>query len=179
MAQHIRVVAYQADWEEAYQREKKVWETILGSELLQIYHIGSTAVPGLWSKPIIDMMPVVKRIDRVDVFQPEIEAAGYECMGEFGIPKRRYFRKGGDQRTHQVHVFDAENQADIIRHLAVRDYLRTHEEVREAYGSLKRKLAERFPNSIEDYCDGKDAFVKKMEQDALSWYASEGSKENG
>ena len=90
-------------------------------------------------------------------------------MGEFGIAGRRYFRKGGDERTHQVHVFSADNVRDVERHLAVRDYLRAHADRAEAYGRLKRALAARFPSDIEAYCDGKDAFVKALERDALAW----------
>lgn len=94
-------------------------------------------------------------------------------MGEFGIAGRRYFRKGGDERTHQVHIFEESNRADIGRHLAVRNYLRTHEEERRAYGELKETLARKFPRDIEKYCDGKERFVRALEQRALSWSKSE------
>ena len=89
--------------------------------------------------------------------------------GEYGIPNRRYFRKGGDERTHQIHVFEESNQREIERRLAVRDYLRCHKKVAEEYGQLKKELAERFPYDIDGYCDGKSEFVEKMEQDALAW----------
>jgi GrpB-like predicted nucleotidyltransferase (UPF0157 family) len=83
---------------------------------------------------------------------------------------RRYFRKGGDHRTHQVHVFQVDNEEDIHRHLAVRDYLRTHAEEAKQYGDLKENLAKQFPKDIEAYMDGKDAFVKELEKMALHWY---------
>lgn len=91
-------------------------------------------------------------------------------MGEFGIAGRRYFRKGKENHTHQIHVFAAESDADIRRHLAVRDYLRAFQETAREYGLLKEKLAKKYPRDIEGYCDGKDAFVKKLEKEALSWY---------
>lgn len=82
---------------------------------------------------------------------------------------RRYFRKGGDHRTHQLHLFD-ENQVEAIeRHVAVRDYLRMHPEEAVQYGSLKKQLAAQFPNDIDAYIDGKDLFVKQLEQRALIW----------
>lgn len=165
----VRVVPYDPAWKELYQREAKAIRQILGDNLTSIHHIGSTAVEGLAAKPIIDILPVVRQLRRVDGCNPAFEALGYECMGEFGIPGRRYFRKGGDNRTHQIHVFEQNNVADIRRHLAVRDYLRAHPDAASAYGALKTELAARYPQDIEGYCDGKDAFVKKLERDALAW----------
>lgn len=95
---------------------------------------------------------------------------GHECMGEFGIEGRRYFRKGGDNRTHQIHIFEQSNHKDINRHIAVRDFLRTHPDIALEYGELKMELAYRFSEDIEGYCTGKDAFVKQLEKDALLWY---------
>lgn len=172
MAQHVVVTDYNPKWPDFYQKEAAAIAALLGDEISAIYHIGSTSVKGLKAKPIIDIMPVVKSIDRVDRFFPEFQRLGYECLGEFGIPGRRYFRKGGDFRTHQIHIFQTDNRWDILRHLAVRDYLRTHPQVAAAYGELKARLAKQYPEDIEKYCDGKDAFVKQLEQDALAWYPS-------
>lgn len=166
----VEVVEFCTQWKQEYEREAEKIKQVLSSELVAVHHIGSTAVEGLMAKPIIDIMPVVKNITLVDNYNAAFEALGYECMGEFGIPGRRYFRKGKDRRTHQIHIFDEANQKDILRHLAVRDYLRAHPEAAQAYGLLKQKLARQFPQDIESYCDGKDAFVKQMEQEALCWY---------
>jgi GrpB-like predicted nucleotidyltransferase (UPF0157 family) len=166
----VEVVDYTPSWAEKYQQEAQKIRRILGENLAEIYHIGSTAVPGLKAKPIIDIMPVVYDLCQVDQKNIEFEKLGYECMGEFGIVGRRYFRKGKENRTHQIHVFAAESDADIRRHLAVRDYLRAFQETAREYGLLKEKLAKKYPQDIEGYCDGKDAFVKKLEKEALSWY---------
>ena len=166
----VIVVDYTPSWAEKYQQEAQKIRRILGENLAEIYHIGSTAVPGLKAKPIIDIMPVVYDLCQVDQKNIEFEKLGYECMGEFGIAGRRYFRKGKENRTHQIHVFAAESDADIRRHLAVRDYLRAFQETAREYGLLKEKLAKKYPRDIEGYCDGKDAFVKKLETEALSWY---------
>ncbi|MFX3623189.1 MAG: GrpB family protein [Ectobacillus sp.] len=82
---------------------------------------------------------------------------------------RRYFRKGGENRTHQVHMFQAENEPEIERHLAVRDYLRAHKEEAIKYGELKERLAKEFPRDIEGYSIGKDEVVKSLETRALEW----------
>lgn len=170
MTQHIEVVPYDPAWPEMYEEEKRLILQILGEQLIAIYHIGSTSVPGLAAKPIIDIMPVVRDVGQIDRLQPAFEAIGYEYMGELGIPGRRYLRKGGDDRTHQIHIFEESNEKDILRHLAVRDYLRLYSDARKAYGELKYKLAEQFPESIEDYCEGKDDFVKGLEVTASDWY---------
>ncbi|PZM64785.1 GrpB family protein [Paenibacillus dendritiformis] len=167
---NVMVTEYNEKWEHMFREEAQKIEEIFADELLDIYHIGSTSVPGLKAKPIIDMMPVVKDIEKIDSYNEKMEGLGYEFMGEFGMTGRRYFRKGGDNRTHQVHVFQADNKEDIQRHLAVRDYLRTHPEAVKQYGDLKEKLANQFPKDIEAYMDGKDAFVKELEKRALHWY---------
>lgn len=101
----VEVVKYRSEWSREFEAEAERIKEILGDEAIEIYHIGSTSVEGLSAKPIIDIMPVVKDISRIDKLNPAFEALGYECMGEFGIPGRRYFRKGGEKRTHQIHVF--------------------------------------------------------------------------
>lgn len=124
MPQHVRVVPPDPAWAEGYRRERALLMPVFGPLLVELHHIGSTAVEGLWAKPILDLMPVVTSLEAVDRLDPELEALGYQCMGEFGIPGRRYFRKGGDHRTHQLHVFQAGDRKNILRHLAVRGHLR-------------------------------------------------------
>ncbi len=168
MAQHITVVDYDPAWPTRFAAERALLAPIFGDEALAIWHIGSTAVPGLAAKPIIDIMVVVRDMAAVDALAPQFAAVGYEYLGEFGLPRRRYLRKGGDERTHQIHIFGLESEAQIVRHLALRDYLRGHDTT--AYAQLKRQLAQRYPYDIEGYCDGKDALVKELEQQALAWY---------
>ncbi len=170
MAQHIRVVDYNPAWEQMFRKEAEKIRVILGANAVAIHHIGSTAVPGLRAKPIIDILPVVRELDPVDKLNGQFEALGYECLGEFGIPGRRYYRKGGDDRTHQIHLFSAQNEAEIRRHLAFRDYLRSHPQAAAVYGELKSRLATRYPEDIDGYCDGKAPFVQSLEQVALHWY---------
>lgn len=176
--QHIIVVDYDPAWEKMFCREAQLLRQALGENLIEIHHIGSTAVPGLAAKPIIDIMPVVQSLEQLDLCNPSMEALGYECMGEFGIPGRRYFRKGGAERTHQIHAFCRESSHEIRRHLAVRDYLRNHPEEAARYGGLKQRLALEYPYDIDGYCDGKDAYVKRLEHNALSWLNQSDEKKN-
>ena len=166
----VEVVEYNKKWQILFQEEAQKIKSILGNELIDIYHIGSTAVENLKAKPIIDIMPIVRDITKVDDYNNEFENLGYESKGEYGIVGRRYFRKGLKIRTHHIHIFEISNFKDIERHLAVRDFLRTHPQDAFEYGELKSKLAIAYPSDIEAYCDGKDGFVKELERKALKWY---------
>jgi GrpB-like predicted nucleotidyltransferase (UPF0157 family) len=165
----VIVVPYSEEWPRLFREEADRIREALGDEVVEVHHIGSTSVPGLQAKPVIDLMPVVRDIARVDAYNGAMAALGYEGLGENGIPGRRFFRKGGDERTHNVHVFQV-GDLGVERHLAFRAYLVAHPEVAVRYGALKADLARRFPEDIEGYMDGKDAFVKEVERQALAWY---------
>ncbi|MFC6180058.1 GrpB family protein [Lactiplantibacillus daowaiensis] len=173
--QKIEVVPYQATWPAVYQDEARQIKAILGPALVAMHHIGSTAVPGLAAKSIIDILPVVHDITVVDQLTAQFAALGYEGLGEYGIVGRRYFRKGGDDRTHQLHIFDVSQLAAIARHLAVRDYLRLHPDVAQIYGQLKRTAARHHPCDITGYGDEKASFVTALEQIALQEVSEDGS----
>lgn len=144
-------------------------EAIFKELLVSIHHIGSTAVPGLAAKPVLDIMIVVKDIVQVDDVNDSLMEIGYEPKGENGIKGRRYFQKGGDMRTHHLHVY-AEGDMNITRHLVFRDYLRTFSGEAERYGHLKLELAKLYPSDIESYINGKNIFVQVMEIKAMDWY---------
>lgn len=165
----VEVTPYNEHWASMYEAEAAKMRRVFGEQLIAIHHIGSTAVPGLHAKPIIDIMPVVRDISKVDEYNQLMRDIGYEPRGENGISGRRYFQKGGDNRTHHVHVFRVEN-LHIRRHLAFRDYLRAHPNEAREYGELKRKLAREFPYDIDSYIQGKETLVKEIEQRALKWY---------
>jgi len=167
----VQVVEYNDSWKDAFQVEAASIQRVFGSLLLALHHIGSTSVPGLRAKPIIDMLGEVSDIRLVDSLRTGMQSLGYEVMGEFGIPGRRYFRKGGDNRTHHLHVFEHTNGAEVQRHLAFRDYLIAHPEQARRYSELKSELVAKFPDDWDAYSLGKDDFIKNMEQDALRWYS--------
>ncbi|PFI95733.1 GrpB family protein [Priestia megaterium] len=167
---NITVVEHDPNWKYEYLNEEYLIKEIIQKELVNIFHIGSTSVQNLKAKPIIDILLVVNDIRKLDNYSNQFEKLGYEVMGEFGIKKRRYYRKGGDNRTHQIHAFQYDNIQEIERHLSFRDYLRQNQMISNEYGTLKAELAHRFPNDIEGYSDGKDAFVKRIETEALKWH---------
>ncbi|MBU2514115.1 GrpB family protein [bacterium] len=117
----IEVHNYDPSWPKRFETEKELLIRTLGEVVTAIHHIGSTAVPGLAAKPVIDMLVGVDDLSTLDLLNPDMEAIGYEPRGEFGIPSRRYFQKGGDARSHQIHAFLAGDD-NITRHVAFRDY---------------------------------------------------------
>lgn len=167
----VTVTEWDPEWSDAFEDAARKLAQALGPEAFYIHHIGSTAVPGLAAKPIIDMLPVLTDIAVADRAVPALQALGYEAMGEWGLPGRRLFRKRGTRRHgHHVHCYAAEHP-DVARHLAFRDYLRASWGERNRYGHLKRELAGRFPDDIDSYMDGKDAYIKAVEGRALRWWA--------
>lgn len=165
----IVIVPYDQRWPEMYLKEAAKIKAIFGRELISIHHIGSTSIPGMSAKPIIDIMPIVRDIESVDAFNPDMVELGYEIRGEYGISGRRFFVKRGQAgRTHHVHSY-APGNPEIARHLDFRDYLMAHQEQAQAYASLKLALAEAHPNDIEAYMAGKDQFITETIRKAQLW----------
>lgn len=161
----VTVTDYQPEWTFEFQKAADEIRCIFGEECVEIYHIGSTAVNGLAAKPIIDVMPVVEKIENVELYIKEMQNIGYESKGENGLFGRRYFQRGGDERTHHVHIFAKENP-EVERHIAFRNYLRGNPQVAEEYGILKKKLAHRFPYDIEKNIAGKLELITRIEKNA-------------
>jgi len=172
MPTKVVVEPHNPRWVDVFDIESKMVAQALGSNVVSIHHIGSTAIPAIYAKPIIDMLIEVTDSDDVDAHNPAMEALGYEAMGEFGIPGRRYFRKDNEAgfRTHQIHTFKA-GSPEVNRHLAFRDFMLEHPEWAREYSDLKRKLAEAHSDDIERYMDGKDAFIKEIDIKAAAWRA--------
>lgn len=162
----IEVVDYDPSWPAQFEAEREVVLRVLGDVATGIHHIGSTAVPGLAAKPIIDILLEVGDLVALDAHNSAMEAIGYKPMGEFGIPGRRYFPKGGDNRSHQIHAF-VRGDSNVGRHIAFRDYLRRHPEAAREYAELKRRVARACNHDLGKYCDGKDAYVKRLEAIAI------------
>ena len=169
----VEVVPHDPRWRDAFATEAPHVAAALGENVVAVHHIGSTAIPDIHAKPVIDMLAEVRDIAEVGGRSWAMESVGYEVMGEFGIPGRRYFRKDNQDgiRTHHIHAFQA-GAAEAERHLAFRDYMIAHPADAQRYSELKRKLAEEFPQSMDGYMDGKDGFIKEMERRAAQWRRS-------
>ena len=169
----VEVVPHDPNWRRSFETESKLIALAITENVVAIHHIGSTAIPQIHAKPIIDILVEVKDITKIDVQSSALEALGYEAMGEFGISGRRFFRKGNEAgiRTHHLHGFEV-NSAQIERHLAFRDYMISHPEDAQQYSELKRELANKYHDNIQGYMDGKDGFIKEIDLKAAKWRAS-------
>jgi len=161
---------YSPEWPLEFARESQRLKALWGDELVAVHHIGSTSVPGLAAKPIIDLLPLVHSIVGMDKRTPVLQQAGYAAWGEYGLPGRRFFTKDHDGfRTHNLHFYQADDP-DVERHLAFCAYLRHHAQALQEYAALKGEVYARHPADIAAYSDGKDPWIKKVEPQAIAWY---------
>ena len=165
--QSVEVIDYDPTWPAVFETEALALQTLIGDVMVSIHHIGSTAVPGLAAKPIVDILLEVTSLKQLDAIAHRFIDHGYQAWGEYHLPGRRYFTKGIALRTHHVHSYQT-GDTELIRHIAFRDYLIAYPEIAAEYTTLKRQVAAACQHDIELYCDGKDAFIKKHEPLALA-----------
>jgi GrpB-like predicted nucleotidyltransferase (UPF0157 family)/ribosomal protein S18 acetylase RimI-like enzyme len=154
----IEIIPYDLNWPLLFKKEAALIKEALGDNCIEIHHIGSTSVPGLAAKPIIDMVPVVKDILTVDTHNESMQKLGYNVRGENGILFRRFFSKPG----FNIHVFEVDSP-EIDRHIKFRDWMIKHSADVKRYEVLKKELAKKFPDDIYKYCFGKDEFIASID----------------
>lgn len=156
----VLVVKYDPEWPRRYEEERARIIAALGGLITGIEHVGSTAVPGLGGKPIIDIMVGVARLEDGERCVGPLEGLGYEYRGEAGIPGRLFFRKG-QPRTHHIHL--VEQGSDFWKDLLLfRDFLRANPEIVAEYDRLKKELAARFRTDREAYTEAKTHFIRSV-----------------
>jgi GrpB-like predicted nucleotidyltransferase (UPF0157 family) len=133
---------------------------------ISIEHVGSTAVPGLAAKPVIDIDVLLRSSTDLPLVIRKLSDLGYEHRGDLGVAGREAFRAKSDAIHHHLYVCPPDSR-EYQRHIAFRDYLRTHAADATAYGLLKRELASRFGNDRETYSQAKSEFVQRILQRAL------------
>lgn len=155
----VQVVPYNPVWPQRFEEEKARLKAALGDIVYDIEHAGSASVPGLAAKPIID---IIASVDSLEVYKQLIkplEQLGYEFMSERIFDDRVFFPKGPrEKRTHHLSlvVKDSTGWYDPLK---FRDYLRTHEDAREAYQTLKETLAAKYPNDRASYTRAKETMI--------------------
>ncbi len=167
----VRLVPYDPRWPALAARHMEALAG-LGPMVLAVHHIGSTSVPGIAAKPVIDLMPVVTALALLDAAQAQVEALGYIWRGEFGIDGRRYctLADGDGERIAQAHFY-AQGSPHIRRHLAFRDFLRAFPDIAAAYETEKRRARAIHPDNSHAYSEEKGAWIRATEAKALAWYA--------
>jgi GrpB-like predicted nucleotidyltransferase (UPF0157 family) len=162
----IEIVQYDPEWPTRFASERERLLPLLGTE---IHHIGSTAVPGMPAKPVIDLMALVQELD--EPIAGLVEQGGYQYPEAFNatLSHRRWLcRPTAVHRTHHLHLVD--ERAELARHLRFRDLLCASAPLRREYARLKRELAERIGDDREAYSEAKSAFIDRVEADARHVY---------
>jgi GrpB-like predicted nucleotidyltransferase (UPF0157 family) len=159
----VVIVPYDPRWAERYLSEEAAIRSALGPELARIEHIGSTSVPGLASKPVLDLLLNVRSPHRQETHLPMLRELGYDHEPQFDLPWT-FLRRGEPERTH-IHLFEPGSEHEP-RHLALRDYLRGHPEDARSYGLLKLELARDLREDRTAYQDAKAPFIWVLEQRA-------------
>ncbi|MEO8349877.1 MAG: GrpB family protein [Acidobacteriota bacterium] len=153
----LEVVPYDRSWPARYEAEAERLRSALGSTLRVLEHVGSTSVPGLAAKPVVDVAASVEAFDDLDV--GALEALGYRYVPKFEeeLPNRRYFTRG----DYHLHVYEQEHE-EFMDYVRFRDYLRTHPEDAQAYGDLKLRLAAEHGDDRAGYQAAKAPFVARL-----------------
>lgn len=169
MKEAVIVVPYDGKWQAEFVEIAKRLRDAIGDEALRIDHIGSTAVPGLDAKPVIDIQISVKRLEPM-TYHSALEAAGYRHRADNPDLTKRYFRETEGMRRTHIHVREAGSWSEQFA-LLFRDFLRQSEEWRRVYAAEKHALAERYcaPHERDFYVDGKDPIIWKIMQEASRW----------
>ena len=165
---------YDESWPEQFQQLRDRLHASLGATAKRIDHVGSTAVPGLPSKPVIDVQVSVVGLEEENAYRPQIEELGYPLR--YRSPERRFFRPPkGEPRTAHIHVCEegSRREKDTLLFVA---YLHSHPEKRDEYAALKKDLARRFEDDREDYLAGKADFVTRTIAAARAWAEGAGCR---
>ncbi len=165
----VHLVQYNPDWpDKAAQLSAELCP--LKPLLIIVHHIGSTSVPGMMAKPVIDLMPLVSSLEQFDAKRATVEAFGYVWHGEFGVEGRRFctLDDASGVRIAQLHCYQ-DDSPHAKRQLAFRDYLRAFPDVAAAYEAEKHRASKLFPHNSVDYSREKGAFIREAEAKALEW----------
>jgi GrpB-like predicted nucleotidyltransferase (UPF0157 family) len=166
----VELKQYDPAWPENARRETERLTAGIGAVIGAVHHIGSTAIPGIHAKPILDLMPVVLDLSTFDHSRSVVEGLGYAWWGEYGLPGRRYCTLDDPltgRRKVQLHCYQKESP-EITRHLAFRDYLRENPNLAREYDAEKVRCRDLNPLDSHAYTDCKAAWIRRIEAQALS-----------
>jgi len=159
----VQLKVYDPNWTVEFEKEKRSLLDVFGDKITAIEHIGSTSVPGLPAKPIIDIIAAIPTFDNAEDFIEPLQKLGYEYMPERMFEDRKFFPKGPrSNRTHHLNLVLKDDVDQWRSPLLFRNYLRTHVDRRNEYARLKSLLAEKYSNNREMYTKSKNYFIKRI-----------------
>lgn len=165
----VHLVPHDPKWEHQARLEGQRFGALLGDNLVSVHHIGSTSIPGIQAKPVLDLAPEVMDVTKLDALQPVLEAHGYEYWGEYGLPGRRFCPLHRDGvRVANIHCYGTQTP-ELKRHLAFRDYLRAHPELAREYEAVKQRARDLHPLDVFAYNEEKNPWIRRVELRALDW----------
>jgi len=175
----VQLSVYNPEWVNIFNKEKELLKNSLGSKAIRIEHFGSTSVEGLWAKPVIDILLGVHNLDDAQSFIPQMQKLGYEYISKYEdiMPERRYFKKPVQADLPEFHVHSFELATEHWRrHIMFRDYLRSHDKTKHEYFNIKKELAYKEWNDVNEYADAKTKFIRSIENEALIYFTQETEK---
>lgn len=159
----VIVVPYDPAWAQDFIRIREELQAALGELALEIEHVGSTSVPGLAAKPIIDIDVVIRDKSALEAAIAALGRIGYRHEGDLGIPGREAFAYDGKAHLQKRHLYVCpQDSPELKRHLAFRDYLRAHPEAAREYGRVKEEGAALYPTDIDGYIGYKSPFIERI-----------------
>ncbi len=162
---------YNPDWINQFEVIKNNIQNVFKEKALQIEHVGSTSIPNMFAKPLIDILIIVENIDDLSEETSKMETQGYFWGKEYIEPRSLLFFKmtNEEQKLENIHVCE-KNSPKSKQFLIMRDFLRTFPEKAKEYSELKRKNFKEFPDDYPAYRKAKTPFLQKVEQEAYDWY---------
>jgi GrpB-like predicted nucleotidyltransferase (UPF0157 family) len=165
----VRIVEHDAAWALQARQELVLLAEALGAVAVRVEHVGSTAVPGLAAKPVLDLQLSVAALEPMAGYAQPLERLGYLFVPDPESPDYRFFAKPAARpRSHHLHVCEAGSRHEL-RHIAVRDFLRAHADEAARYAALKRELGAHHAEDRLAYIAGKARYVGDLEARALRW----------
>jgi GrpB-like predicted nucleotidyltransferase (UPF0157 family) len=165
----VKLSQHHDEWARLFEKEKQLLLKTFGDHIITIEHVGSTAIPGVPAKPLIDINIAISSLDdaAIEEFVETLQKLDYSYMHKF--PNRRFFTKGPEKnRTHHLNLVKAGSEVGWNDHLLFRDYLRRNKTTRDEYAALKTKLAQKFADDRASYTKEKERFIQKIIKQAKS-----------
>ena len=163
ITKHVVVLPYDEQWKHDFLQIKAELANVLGQLAIEIEHVGSTSVQGLSAKPIIDIDIVIKDYNGLENVISALEKIGYQHEGNLGITGREAFTYDGKEHLRKHHLYVCpEDSQELRRHIAFRDYLKTHPDAVREYSRIKAEGAELYPDDIDRYIEHKSPFIEKI-----------------